>query len=80
MDNKKPIPEWHIELHGIISKYLYENKILLGQSLAFLSLVFIGTLEMNGFSEEFLNQTLDRMRENFKMKRQMRKERENAVD
>ena len=46
----------------------YETKHL----LAFLTATFVGTMEMDGKSQEFMNATCDRMKDHFKAKRAVR--------
>jgi hypothetical protein len=80
MSEKKKIPEWHVALTEIIMKFLNKNEIDGADFLAYISLVFIGTIEGNGFDEDFLKRVMDEMLDDFRRKRKVRKERENGMD
>lgn len=56
-------------LHAIIEKYVKDKNYTPSQVLSFLSSTFVGTMAMNGFSEEFFDATCERMKESFKEKR-----------
>lgn len=80
MSEKKKIPEWHRDLHEIIRKYLIDTEVDAPDILAYLTLALIGTVEGNGFSEEFFKAMLDTMLEEFRRKRKVRLESGNGMD
>jgi len=57
------------ELHGLIQNYAIEKGYETKHLLAFLTSVFIGTMEMKGYSQEFMDATCDRMKVKFREKR-----------
>jgi hypothetical protein len=58
------------ELHKIIEDHCNIKGYTVAQILAFLSLTFIGTLIINGYSEEFVDKTAERMKVKFREKKQ----------
>lgn len=56
------------DLDEIIQKRSHEKGYTTPMLLAYFSLTFVGTLAMKGYSEEFFEKTLDRMREDFNKK------------
>lgn len=47
------------------------NRVQVG---ALLSSIFVGTMEMHGWSQDFMDRTCDRMKENFRNKRKEKEE------
>lgn len=57
------------KLHKLIENHCQAKGFTVPQILRFLSLCFVGTVEMHGYSEEFFDATLERMKKQFKEKR-----------
>ncbi len=60
------------ELHGLLENYCDEYEIPLHEILAFITAIFVGTLEMHGYSEDFFDKTCERMKQEFREKRKLR--------
>ena len=57
------------ELHKILCKYFDENEFSIAQALGFLSITFIGTMAMHGYSDQFFDATVERMKLQFREKK-----------
>lgn len=64
--------DWTDELYELIQDYIDRHDIKISEFLAFITPMFIGTAEMHGFSEEFMQDTLNKMMLDFKKKREKR--------
>ena len=54
------------ELHKMLEMYAKDKGWSRPKVLGFLSAVFVGTMKMQGYSQEFMDATCDRMKERFK--------------
>ncbi len=54
------------ELYKMLEMYAKDKGWSGSQILGFLSVVFIGTMKVQGYSQEFMDATCDRMKEMFK--------------
>lgn len=57
------------ELHALIENWAYSKGLSASWLLSFLTSSLIGTMEMRGYSDEFVRKTLNKMYEEFKKKR-----------
>jgi hypothetical protein len=57
------------ELHTIMTDWAMSKGYNSTHLLAFLSATFACSMEMTGYSQEFMDQTCDRMKENFRSER-----------
>lgn len=64
MKDKEIIELWHLLESHCKSKNYTKSEVL-----CFLSTCFVGTMEMHGYSQDFMDRTCDRMKENFRKKR-----------
>jgi hypothetical protein len=58
-----------IELHALITDWAYNKKYDTPTLLSFLYVTFIGTLDMKGYSQDFVDRTSEKMKEDFKKRR-----------
>lgn len=57
------------ELHKLLDDYCEKKKFTVFQILGFLTVVLMGTMEKEGYTQQFFDATCDRMKEKFKGKR-----------
>ena len=73
MEDKKrsqPLTQEKItDLHKILCKYFDENEFSVEQALGFLCMTFIGTMALNGYSDQFFDATVERMKLQFREKK-----------
>lgn len=66
----KPTENYHLLLHKMILEFCLENNVSQAEALAFLSLTFTGTLAIAGYSEDFVEKTFERMKEQYKTQKE----------
>jgi len=66
MDRESFLNKITTDLHEIITKRAIEKGYTTTQLLGFLCSVFVGTMVMRGYSQEFFDKTCERMKDQFK--------------
>ena len=61
------------ELHDLINEWGMSKGYKTHEMLAFFTCLLVGNIEMHGYSQEFMNETCDRMKKQFMHKRQRNK-------
>ncbi len=54
------------EIHEILIKYCIENNIKPSEIMAFITATFIGQMALSGYSQDFFDKTVEKMKEKFK--------------
>lgn len=57
------------EMHALLDNHGKEKGYRPTQMLAFLTSTFVGTMEMHGYSQDFMDRTCDMMKKKFREKR-----------
>lgn len=60
------IDEHAKELHSLMENYCTVNGYSKSTLMGFLSALFVGTMAMNGYDEDFVDSTLDLMKKRFR--------------
>jgi hypothetical protein len=66
MEEKHNRYEWNIEFFEMMMNFLDQKNITYSQLLSFLTVNFIGTLYNAGFTQEFADNTFDKMKQEFR--------------
>lgn len=66
------------ELHNIINEWGMSKEYKTHEMLAFITCLFVGNMEMYGYSQEFMDKTCDRMKKQFMAKREKKALQENT--
>jgi len=61
--------KWHLELHNLLQDFADKHKLRTTQMLSVLTLTLVGTMAMQGYSDELAKKTFDRMFSLYQKKR-----------